>query len=493
MSGELDLSAHVEVLLRDEPLRRPQLHAREERSADDAGISLRRLVDLDGVVLEEEGDGEDAVDVLWVTRLHLRAEAHGLVLAQLLRGDGGDQGPDAGGEGVLLAAETVVGGKLADCHDGLLHLELEGGVEGHALALVKVVRVGVGGDDEELLGVHVDDGPDLEVLPVPARAQGVIAVDGELAALHHLLEGVPAGVRADHGEQLHGVVGKVVLEGELLEVAVEAVPVVPNAVKAEDFAVILEEAPASLIVHGVSELGLGELLHGVLANIVSDRVVPSGFPAHEFGPHGRVDIFLSRDGPELLLGPADDIPKVPPRGLVAVGYEEASSVNLHGPSELDILQLVEFLVSLVQRDPLALGKGSLWHTGVLNLLLTDGDGVVLEEVVDLALPDAVVLNLGLVNSLLEVAEEFQHDATLGKVALSGMLDLGLGGERDGGGRPGAHQFGNVGHHLVRDGHAVALTPDLLTGKVPSAVRTSGRLAIARQVGDRQLLHAGRES
>ena len=206
----------------------------------------RCLSHLHRVVLQKERDREDAVDVFRVARLHLGAEAHGLVLSELLGGDGGDEGADARREGVLLTPEAVVGGELAGGHDGLLHLELQGGVEGHALALVEGESLGVGRDNEQLLGVHVDDGSDLEVLPVPAGAEGIVAVDGELAALHHLLEGVATGVGTDHSEHLHGVVGEVVLEGEPLEVAVEALPVVPDAVKAEDFAVILEEAPASL-------------------------------------------------------------------------------------------------------------------------------------------------------------------------------------------------------------------------------------------------------
>jgi hypothetical protein len=110
-------------------------------------------------------------------------------------------------------------------------------------------------------------------------------------------------------------------------------------------------------------------------------------------------------------------------------------------------------------------SSSAFLSACSHLLLNDLNCVVLEVVEDLALSDAVVLNLRLVDSFLEITKEAEDLSSILQEPLASVGNFGLRDEGDGCCRIGIDQSRSIGLALICDGNSVRDGPNLLASMV----------------------------
>ena len=93
--------------------------------------------------------------------------------------------------------------------------------------------------------------------------------------------------------------------------------------------------------------------------------------------------------------------------IVTVINADAAAIDADIETNTEVLGH-ESVHAVGLEDHMALEESTLRNTGVLNLGLSDHDGLVLQEVVYSQVVDAVVLETGLDNCLFEVTVEAEH-------------------------------------------------------------------------------------
>lgn len=237
---------------------------------------------------------------------------------------------------------------------------------------------------EEVLGVGL-----------PGLVEGEVL--GELLPAEGDREGIFSGVGEGDFPDLYGVVGEEVVddEGRALEAGVEL----------EHLAVVLEE-----LLLGV-DLAAAQLLLEVVLHL---RVLLRHPLVGERGSPLVVVVGLGR--PLRLAGALVELAGV----VIAVVEVDGAAVERDRLADAQVVGSQELAVLLHVLLPLQ--ELALRDARVLEFLLVDGDGVVLEVEEHLHLAVAAVLLVALDHALLEVAEEAQDVAV--EVHPVGLVELG---------------------------------------------------------------------
>jgi len=377
-----------------------------ELAANTAAVLIAHFVHLDGVVTAVEGDDETTVLIIGLGGDELRVETKDVhvLLEHFLHVELGDlrlEGDNAS-HGVLLGTVTVIFGH------GLVLNRRGGLAEGNGdLGLAEVVLVpllgvvvaivdeAVSSEDSNL--VTTFDVSRLVVFFSAHGHAGAVSEDGslgELLSLQEHREGEATGVGGVDLLNFDGAIAEEVVQSVVLVTTVVAA-VLPQNREGEHLAVVVEEALQVFVGTATLELNFDVVLEfsqiwRILLHVDHSTGLSEGVIGVSFGVTKVVSLVGVEGASEV----------------VAIDNTEDTRVHVDFHGDPEVTPVVA-LGGAGLGDLVALKEDSLRNSGVLNAVLNDVKGIIIEVVVDDAATDAVVLGSIFDDGLLEVGFEVE--------------------------------------------------------------------------------------
>lgn len=378
-----------------------------ELATNTAGVLVTDLVDLDGVISAVEGDDETAVLVIGLSGDQLGVESQDVhvLLEHLLHVKLGHLRLESNNRShrVLLSSVTVVIGDSLVLHGGSGLSESDGHLLDAKGMLVPGLGVIITVVDK---AVSAEDGHGVTAFQV----SGLVVVFsshghawavsenrglGQLLSLQQHGEGEATGVGGVDFLNFNRVVRHEVVQSVVLVTTIIR-SILPQDGEGKNLAVVVQERLQILV--GTATLKLhfdvvlefsqiwGVLLHVDHSTGSSERIIGISFRG------AKVKTFVGIEGASKL---------------VAVDNSENTAVDIQIHGDGEILPVID-IVDTGLGNLVTLEEDSLRNTRVLNTVLNDVEGVVIQVVVDDAATHTVVFVGVLNNGLLEVSFEMKH-------------------------------------------------------------------------------------